>query len=174
MQSAGGRKLATFGAGCFWGTEKFFRKEFPELLDTVVGYTGGKTDKPTYRQVCGGDTGHAEVLQVTYDPSKTSYRNLMQLFVRMHDPTQLNRQQGDVGTQYRSVVFYHDDDQQTVAKQVLEEANKEIWKGKIVTEVTKAGTFWPAEDYHQRYLEKNPGGYCSHSMVCSMPKKTKE
>lgn len=150
---------ATFGAGCFWGVESFFL-EVPGVSDVVSGYAGGHVDNPTYRQVCSSATGHAEVVEVTFDPAKVEYDRLVDLFFKMHNPTQLNRQGPDVGTQYRSVIFAHSPEQKRIAQEKKDALSK---SGKfaqpIVTAVEDAQTFWPAEDYHQRYLEKN-GGTC--------------
>jgi len=150
---------ALFGAGCFWGVEDFFR-QVPGAIDAVSGYAGGTTDNPTYRQVCNDETYHAEVVEVTFDPAKVSYRTLVELFFRMHNPTQKNRQGPDVGTQYRSVIFTHSDDQARVAAE--EKAKAEAsgkWKQPVVTQIEPAPTFWKAEDHHQRYFEKH-GGHC--------------
>jgi peptide-methionine (S)-S-oxide reductase len=150
---------ATFGAGCFWGVEHFFR-EVPGVSDAVSGYAGGKVDNPTYRQVCNGTTNHAEVVEVTFDPAKVSYATLVDLFFKMHNPTTMNRQGPDVGTQYRSAIFTHSPEQARVAKERLEAAKASgRYKQPIVTQIEPAQTFWPAEDYHQRYFEKN-GGSC--------------
>ena len=148
---------ATFGAGCFWGVEHFFA-EVPGVLDAVSGYSGGHADNPSYRQVCTGTTNHAEVVEVTFDPAKVSYAKLVDLFFKMHDPTQMNRQGPDVGTQYRSVIFTHSPEQERVARERLEAARPNF-KRPIVTVIEPAQTFWRAEDYHQRYFEKN-GGSC--------------
>ncbi len=151
---------ATFGAGCFWGVEHFFR-EVPGVSDVVSGYAGGKGDKPNYRQVCTGMTNHAEVVDVTFDPAKVSYATLVDLFFKMHDPTTLNRQGPDVGTQYRSVIFTHSPEQARAAKERLDAAaSSGRYKRPIVTVIEPAQTFWPAEDYHQRYFEKNHGHSC--------------
>ena len=150
---------ATFGAGCFWGVEHFFR-EVPGVSEAVSGYSGGKNDNPNYRQVCSGTTNHAEVVEVTFDPAKVSYATLVDLFFKMHNPTTLNRQGPDVGTQYRSAIFTHGAEQERVAKERLEAAKASgRYKQAIVTQIEPAQTFWPAEDYHQRYFEKN-GGSC--------------
>jgi len=150
---------ALFGAGCFWGVEHFFR-EVPGVIDAVSGYAGGKVDHPTYKQVCGDTTGHAEVVEVTFDPTKVSYGKLVELFFKMHDPTQLNRQGPDFGTQYRSVIFTNSPEQDRVAKEELEKAMASgRFKRPIVTAIEPAKPFWPAEDYHQRYFEKH-GGSC--------------
>lgn len=146
--------MATFAEGCFWGVEETFRA-VPGVLDVVVGYTGGTATDPTYEQVCSGYTGHAEAVQVTYDPAQVSYDQLLTTFWQSHDPTTPNRQGPDVGTQYRSAIFYHTPEQQTVAeesKRALE--NSGTYPEEIVTEVMPAGAFYPAEDYHQGYLRK--------------------
>ena len=162
-----GVELATFGAGCFWGTEKFFRKQFaPNLISAMVGYMGGASTT-NYEQVCTGTTNHAEVLQVSYEPSKLNYADLVRFFFRMHDPTTLNRQGNDRGTQYRSVIFTHTNEQQKIAEQVRDEvqASGNI-KGQIVTQIQPANglQFFAGEPYHQRYLEHNPDGYCNHRL----------
>jgi peptide-methionine (S)-S-oxide reductase len=150
---------ATFGAGCFWGVESFFR-EVPGVIDAVSGYAGGHTSSPSYRQVCMGTTNHAEVVQVTFDPAKVGYDKLVDLFFKMHDPTQLNRQGPDFGTQYRTVIFVHSPEQARIAKAKIAELTASArFKRPIVTTVEDAPAFWPAEDYHQRYFEKN-GGSC--------------
>ncbi len=147
----------TFGAGCFWGVEAAFRR-IDGVIDAPVGYAGGTTRNPTYENVCGGGTGHAEVVEVTFDPERVDTRRLLDIFWACHDPTQLNRQGWDVGTQYRSVIFFHTPKQEMEAKASLEalQASGKV-KGNIVTEISPAGDFWRAEDYHQRYLEKNGG-----------------
>jgi len=160
-----GQQLATFGAGCFWGVENYFRKQFKgQLAFTNVGYMGGSAQNPTYRQVCTGNTGHAEVLHIGFDPSKVKYADLVEFFFRIHDATTLNRQGNDSGTQYRSVVFYHSDEQKQIAEQVKKAVAdaKRYGSKDIITEISKADTFWKAEDYHQLYLEANPNGYCNH------------
>ncbi|HWY16900.1 MAG TPA: peptide-methionine (S)-S-oxide reductase MsrA [Rhizomicrobium sp.] len=144
---------ATFGAGCFWGVESFFR-EVPGVTDAVSGYAGGHTANPSYRDVCSDRTGHAEVVQVTFDPAKVSYDKLLDVFFMNHDPTQLNRQGPDVGTQYRSVIFVHSPGQEKAAR-AKKEALASRFKGPVVTTIEPAPAFWPAEDYHQRYFEKN-------------------
>jgi len=146
---------ATFAAGCFWGVESLFR-QVPGVVDAAVGYTGGQTTEPTYKDVCTGRTGHAEAVEVLFDPARVSYDRLLDVFWTGHDPTTPNRQGPDRGTQYRSGVFYHDD-----AQRVAAEASKERWnrsgrvRGPIVTEITPASTFYRAEEYHQRYNEKH-------------------
>ncbi len=150
---------ALFGAGCFWGVEDFFR-QVPGVAAAVSGYAGGSIEAPTYKQVCRGDTNHAEVVEITFDPTKVSYATLVDLFFKMHNPTQRNRQGPDVGTQYRSVIFTHGEDQARTAAERLEAARASgRWKQPIVTEIEPAPSFWPAEDYHQRYFEKH-GGSC--------------
>lgn len=151
---------ATFGAGCFWGVEVAFRK-VPGVIDATVGYLGGTMANPSYKDVCTGRTGHAEVVEVTYDPSRVKYEDLLNVFWTSHDPTTLNRQGPDRGTQYRSAIFYHNDAQRAAAS-----ASKGQWdvSGKfprpIVTEITPASTFYKAEEYHQRYLEKQGLASC--------------
>jgi peptide-methionine (S)-S-oxide reductase len=147
-------KKATFGAGCFWGVEATFRR-VPGVIDAAVGYAGGHTEKPTYKEVCTDRTGHAEVVEVQYDPSKVSYDQLLDVFWSSHDPTQVNRQGPDYGTQYRTVIFYHDEEQKAEAeasKQRLD-ASKRFGRP-IATQIVPAGPFYRAEEYHQRYLEK--------------------
>ncbi len=145
---------ATFAAGCFWGVEAAFR-EVEGVTSTQVGYAGGSLEDPTYEQVCSGTTGHAEAVQVEYDPSRVSYDGLLSLFWDIHDPTTLNRQGPDVGTQYRSAIFFHDAEQETAARASKEKLqNSGRFKGEIVTEITPASTFHRAEEYHQQYLEK--------------------
>lgn len=151
---------ATFGAGCFWGVEVAFR-QVPGVTGTEVGYLGGTMNNPSYEDVCTGRTGHAEVVQVEYDAARVSYETLLEAFWTNHDPTTANRQGPDVGTQYRSAVFYHSEEQRVAA-----EKSREQWNGSgkfrrpIVTEITPASTFYPAEDYHQRYLEKRGLASC--------------
>lgn len=156
-------QVATFGAGCFWCTEAVFLN-VKGVTKVVSGYEGGKVKNPTYREVCTGETGHAEVTQITYDPSKVSYEDLLEVFWNTHDPTTLNKQGADEGTQYRSVVFYQNEDQKKIAeayKKQLEASH--VYKNPIVTEITQASTFYPAEDYHQNYFELNPNaGYCQY------------
>ena len=156
------RETAILAGGCFWGMEEIIRK-IPGVLETTVGYSGGTVKNPTYQQVCTGRTGHAEALQVVFDPAKLSYEQLLGYFFRMHDPTTLNQQDNDIGTQYRSAIFYTSDEQKQVAERVKAQVAKSgKWKRPIVTEITKASEFYPGEDYHQKYLVKNPGGYNCH------------
>ncbi len=153
-------ETAMFGAGCFWGVEATFRK-IPGVIDTAVGYSGGHTSKPTYRDVCSKTTGHAEVVHVTYDPAKVSYDELVRQFFSLHDPTQVNRQGPDVGTQYRSAIFTYSDEQAAAAARVKAEvASSGRFSRPIATEITPAATFWRAEEYHQRYLEKKGLDVC--------------
>ncbi len=151
-------KKATFAAGCFWGVEAAFR-ETPGVLRTTVGYTGGFTKNPTYEQVCSHTTGHAEAVEVEFDPDQISYEKLLDVFFGIHDPTQLNRQGPDIGDQYRSAIFVHDDEQAAEAAASKDEHAKDFARP-IVTEITPASTFYPAEDYHQRYLEKRGMASC--------------
>lgn len=177
---AGSQKV-TVAAGCFWGVEHMYRHTFggKGLIDAKVGYIGGDTTNPSYRAVCSGRTGRtyslnpiwntrssralsldAEALQVVFDPEEVSYRQLLEFFYKMHDPTTKNRQGPDTGSQYRSAIFYHDQEQERIARDVTERVQQEWWKnGKVVTEILPAGQWWDAETYHQLYLDKNPGGY---------------
>ena len=152
--------VATFGAGCFWGVEAVFRA-LPGVSDTAVGYAGGTLTQPSYHDVCGGDTGHAEVVQVTFDPQRIAYGRLLEVFFANHDPTTLNRQGPDLGTQYRSVIFVHSSEQQAQAEAAIAAlAAAKRFRRAIVTAVEPATTFYRAEEYHQRYLEKNGLGNC--------------
>jgi peptide-methionine (S)-S-oxide reductase len=153
-------RKASFAAGCFWGVEARFR-EVPGVVDAVSGYMGGHAENPDYKQVCSGDTGHAETVQVTFDDEKISYDELLDEFFEMHNPTTRNRQGPDIGSQYRSAVFWHDAEQKEAAERRirgLDASGK--WPNPVVTEVVEAGTFWRAEEYHQRYFEKHGGGFC--------------
>lgn len=151
---------AVFAAGCFWGTEAYFRL-LPGVLDVKVGYAGGTAANPSYETVCSGDTGHAESVKILFDPGKVSYRDLVRHFFRMHDPTTKDRQGHDVGTQYRSVIFFRSDAQRDEAKSLIAELESAgAYEDPIVTELVPFAVFYPAEEYHQRYLEKHPGGYC--------------
>ena len=155
-----GTKVATFGAGCFWGVEAAFR-ELAGVVSTAVGYAGGAMVNPTYKDVCTDQTGHAEVVQVEYDPGRTSYDELLRVFWESHDPTSLNRQGPDVGTQYRSVIFTHDGEQDEAArasKEALQRSGR--YTSPIVTEIAPAPVFYRAEDYHQQYLEKRGLVHC--------------
>jgi len=153
-------ETATFGAGCFWGIEATFR-QMDGVIDTAVGFMGGHVDHPTYKQVCWEDTGHAEVVHVEFDPARVSYDQLLDLFWGAHDPTQRNRQGPDIGTQYRSAIFYHSPEQQKAAeasKARLEASGR--YSRPVATEIVPAGPFWRAEDYHQRFLEKRGLATC--------------
>ena len=153
-------KIATFGAGCFWGVEAAYR-QVPGVLSTRVGYLGGTMQNPTYRDVCSGRTGHAEVVEVTYDPARLTYDDLLTVFWENHDPTTLNRQGPDVGAQYRSAIFYHDDEQKKAAEASKEERDRSgKYRRPIVTEITPTSAFYEAEDYHQQYLEKRGLASC--------------
>ncbi|MBY0370461.1 bifunctional methionine sulfoxide reductase B/A protein [bacterium] len=153
---------ATLAGGCFWGMEEILRKE-PGVVETRVGYTGGFLDNPTYEDVKKGKTGHAEAIEIRFDPSKTSFEKILRMFFRMHDPTTKNRQGNDIGSQYRSAIFFHDAEQKKVAEKVKAEVDaSKKWPSPIVTEIVDASKFYAAEDYHQDYLEKNPGGYTCH------------
>ena len=148
---------ATFGAGCFWGVEAAFRK-IPGVVDIAVGYMGGSLENPTYEDVCGNATGHAEVVEVVYDPKKVSYEELLNVFWNIHDPTQINMQGPDVGAQYRSVIFYHTEEQKMEAEKSKAELNVSgKLKKPVATAIEPASKFWRAEEYHQRYAEKHPG-----------------
>ena len=155
-------ETAILAGGCFWGMEEILRK-IPGVLNTVVGYTGGSTPDPSYEQVCTGRTGHAEAIQIEFDPARLSFSELLSFFFRMHDPTTLNRQHNDIGTQYRSAIFVQGPEQRAVAERVREEFGKSgRFRKPIVTEITEASAFYPAEEYHQNYLLKNPDGYNCH------------
>lgn len=150
---------AIFAAGCFWGIEKAFL-DVPGVLDAESGYTGGHTEHPTYERVCSDTTGHAEAVRVTFDPEQIAYEALVEKFFSFHDPTQLNRQGPDVGSQYRSGIFYTSDEQRRIAEMVKERLAPNYFPKTIATEITLAGTFWRAEEYHQRYFEKHPDAVC--------------
>lgn len=157
-----GWQIATLAGGCFWGVEELLQEQ-PGVIETQVGYTGGKADRPIYDIVKTGATGHAESVQVLFDPKKTSYEKILLFFFRMHDPTTVNQQGNDKGTQYRSAIFYETEEQKKIAEQVKEKVNKSgAWKKPVVTEIVKATPFFRAEEYHQKYLDKNPGGYTCH------------
>jgi len=153
-------KTASFAAGCFWGVEARFR-EVEGVVDAAVGYMGGHVDNVNYKQVCTGDTGHAETVQLTYDDEVLSYEQLLDEFFSLHNPTTLNRQGPDFGSQYRSAIFWHDEEQHDLAQKKIAEVDASgRWPNPVVTRVSPAQTFWRAEEYHQRYLEKNGGGFC--------------
>ena len=154
--------VAILAGGCFWGVEELIR-QLPGVVATTVGYTGGKTDHPVYEDVHTGATGHAEAIRIVYDPAKVSYEAILDYFFRLHDPTTLNRQGNDIGTQYRSAIFYQDDAQRRIAEQVKAKVDASgAWPRKLTTEIVPAAPFWPAEEYHQGYLQKHPGGYTCH------------
>ncbi|MEA1649852.1 peptide-methionine (S)-S-oxide reductase MsrA [Nitrospirillum sp. BR 11164] len=155
-------ETATLAGGCFWGMEDLIRK-VPGVVDTRVGYIGGELRNPTYKDVKTGTTGHAEAIEITFDPAKLTYRRLIEFFFQIHDPTTTNRQGNDIGSQYRSAIFYATPEQKAAAEEVTAEVDASgRWPGKVVTQIVPAGTFWEAEDYHQDYLEKNIGGYTCH------------
>lgn len=166
-----GMAKATFGTGCFWCTEAMF-ESLDGVQSAVSGYEGGSQANPTYKEVCNGTTGHAECVEVIYDPKKIGYAELLQAFFRSHDPTSLNRQGADVGTQYRSVIFYHDDEQKQLAQQVKDELNKSgAYDKPIVTEISAASKFYVAEEYHQNYFAQNPEqGYCAFVIAPKLDK----
>ena len=169
-------EVATLAGGCFWCLEAVF-DELEGVQDVVSGYAGGSVPHPSYKQVCNGDTGHAEVVQVTFDPAVLSYRDLLKVFFAIHDPTTLNRQGADVGTQYRSAIFTHSDEQEKVVDEVIAELNAEkIYDDPIVSEVVPAeAAFYPAEDYHQEYFRRNPNqGYCRMIIAPKVAKFRKE
>ena len=155
-------ETAVLAGGCFWGMEEILRK-VPGVVGTVVGYTGGSVDFPKYEDVKSGKTGHAEAILITFDPAKLSYGSLLDLFFTMHDPTTPGRQGNDTGSQYRSAVFFTSPAQEKEAAAAMERARSSgLWKKPLVTELTPFGKFWPAEEYHQAYLRKHPGGYTCH------------
>jgi methionine-S-sulfoxide reductase len=153
-------ETATLAGGCFWGVEELVRK-LPGVTDTTVGYAGGTLDKPQYEDVKTGRTGHAESLQIVFDPSKITFDEILDFFFRLHDPTTANRQGNDIGTQYRSAIFYHDDAQREAAERAIQRAQPK-WPRPIVTEVVPFTNFYEAEDYHQDYLQRKPNGYTCH------------
>ena len=171
MNQSAPSEVATLAGGCFWCIEAVFR-EVDGVENVVSGYTGGTTVNPTYEQVCTGETGHAEAVQVTFDPAKISYREILEIFFSVHDPTTLNRQGADTGTQYRSAIFYHNEQQKAIAEELIRELNKaRLWKKPIVTQIAPLDKFYPAEDYHQEYFSRHPEqAYCQ--MVIS-PKVNK-
>jgi len=165
------REVATLAGGCFWCLEAVF-DQLEGVEDVVSGYAGGHVPNPTYKHVCTGETGHAEVVQVTFDPQVVSYRDLLKVFFAIHDPTTLNRQGGDVGTQYRSAIFTHSDEQEQAAEAVIGELNEAgIWDEPIVTEVSPFEVFYPAEEYHQEYFARNP--YQAYCQIVIAPKVAK-
>ena len=165
---------ATFGAGCFWCVEAVFQR-LKGVIAVESGYTGGHVENPTYKQVCTGNTGHAEVIQITFDPEQISYETLLEVLWSSHDPTTLNRQGNDAGTQYRSVIYYHDEQQKTIAEKSKEQANNSgEFKDPIVTEISPLGTYYPAEDYHQNYYNDNSNqSYCAFVITPKIKKLQK-
>ena len=155
------QELATLGGGCFWCIEAAFNS-LKGIKSAVSGYMGGETTAPTYEKVCKGDTGHAEVVQLSFDPGLISYREILEIFFALHNPTQLNRQGNDIGTQYRSAIFFHNDEQQQIAEDIIEEITRdEIWPDPVVTRLEPLSTFYSGEDYHQDYFRNNPENqYC--------------
>ena len=168
-------ETATLGAGCFWCVEAVF-DDLRGVEDVVSGYSGGHKDNPTYQEVCSESTGHAEVVQVTFDPAELSYADLLRVFFSVHDPTQLNRQGNDIGTSYRSAIFYHSEDQKRIAREVIDEiARAGLYDKPIVTEVTPFDKFWPAEDYHNEYYANNPNQpYCAAVVAPKVAKFRKQ
>jgi peptide-methionine (S)-S-oxide reductase len=162
MSNPSNLETATLAAGCFWCVEAVF-DDLVGVEDVVSGYSGGHKENPTYQEVCSETTGHAEVVQIRFDPDAISFKEILQVFFAVHDPTTLNRQGGDIGSSYRSVIFYHSDEQKTVAHEVIEEVTAEkVWDDPIVTEVTAFTNFFPAEEYHQEYFANNPNQpYCA-------------
>ncbi len=167
-------ETATFGSGCFWCTEAIFER-VNGVIKVVSGYSGGNLENPTYEEVCSGTTGHAECTQITFDPAVITYDELLEIFWKMHDPTTLNRQGNDIGTQYRSVIFYHNDEQKRKAEFYKNKLSEEkIWDKPIVTEITKFEKFYPAENYHQEYYDNNPNqGYCVYVITPKVEKLEK-
>jgi methionine-S-sulfoxide reductase len=155
-------ETATLAGGCFWGVEELIR-QLPGVVRTTVGYTGGTTPNPVYESVKTGSTGHAESIEIEFDPAKTSFENVLRFFFTMHDPTTANRQGNDVGSQYRSAIFVHNEGQRETAERVIAAVEKSgAWKKPLITQVVKAGPFYSAEGYHQAYLQKHPNGYTCH------------
>jgi methionine-S-sulfoxide reductase len=155
-------ETATLAGGCFWGVEELIRK-LPGVIDTTVGYTGGTLKKPRYEDVKTGRTGHAESIEIKFDPDRISYEEILRFFFRLHDPTTANRQGNDIGTQYRSAIFVHDAKQRETAERVKKEVDDSgKWPRPVMTEIVDATDFWPAEDYHQDYLQRYPNGYTCH------------
>ncbi len=163
--------VATLAGGCFWCLESAYNR-LEGVHEALSGYMGGELERPTYQQVCGGDTGHAEVVRVRFDPARVTYRELLEIFFTLHDPTTLNRQGNDVGTQYRSAIFWHDETQKAEAESLVARLTAErVFDQPIVTELAPAATFWPAEDYHQRYFDRNPHQpYCQYVVAPKLAK----
>jgi peptide-methionine (S)-S-oxide reductase len=175
MMTEGNREVATLGGGCFWCTEAVFDR-LKGVISVESGYAGGRDPHPTYDDVCSGQTGHAEVVQVTFDPAQISYADILRVFFGTHDPTTLNRQGADKGTQYRSVIFYHSEEQRRVAEDVMRDlCDQEVFESPIVTELSPAPTFYMAESYHQEFFARNPGqGYCQVVVAPKVAKFRKE
>ncbi len=169
------QEITTLGGGCFWCLEAVY-DQLKGVVDVVSGYAGGHVVNPTYKQVCTGTTGHAEVVQVTFDPTVISFKEILTVFFSIHDPTTLNRQGADVGPQYRSVVFYHSDEQKAITEQVIAELTAmRLWDNPIVTQIAPMDTFYPAEDYHQEYFARNPyQGYCQMVIAPKVAKFRKQ
>jgi peptide-methionine (S)-S-oxide reductase len=169
------KEVATLAGGCFWCLEAVF-DQLRGVDDVVSGYAGGRVRNPSYNEVCAGTTGHAEVVQVTFDPTAISFREILEVFFTIHDPTTLNRQGADVGTQYRSAIFYHNPEQKATAEQVINDINAaKIWPAPVVTEVAPVQAFYPAEDYHQEYFARNPSqGYCTFVIAPKVAKFRKQ
>lgn len=165
------KELVTLGGGCFWCIEAFF-DELEGVEDAESGYSGGRVENPTYQQICTGTTGHAEVVQITFDPKVISFREILEVFFTMHDPTTLNRQGADVGVQYRSVIFYRNEEQKSAVEQVIRKVQEtQVWESPIVTEIVPFTAFYKAEDYHQEYYKLNAGqGYCRVVIAPKMEK----
>ncbi len=171
QEQANGLETATLAGGCFWCLEAVY-DELKGVTDVVSGYAGGTVDRPSYQQVCSGTTGHAEVVQITFDPKVISFRDLLDVFFTIHDPTTLNRQGNDVGTQYRSAIFYHTPEQKAIAEETIRDLEaKKLWRDPIVTEIVPFTTFYPAEDYHQEYYANNP--YQPYCQIVVAPKVAK-
>jgi peptide-methionine (S)-S-oxide reductase len=171
MSSVNRKEVATLAGGCFWCLEAVY-EQLTGVERVVSGYAGGQVPDPTYQQVCAGTTGHAEVVELTFDPAVVSFKELLEVFFTIHDPTTLNRQGADVGTQYRSAIFYHSPEQKEVAKQVISEINEaKIWDAPVVTELAPLAEFYPAEEYHQEYFRRNP--YQPYCQVVVAPKVAK-
>jgi peptide-methionine (S)-S-oxide reductase len=170
-----GLEIATIGGGCFWCIEPIFA-DLKGVLKSESGYTGGHVENPTYEQICGKKTGHAEVIQITFDPSIISFQEILTIFFHVHDPTTLNRQGGDAGPQYRSAIFYHSDDQKLIAENIIAEIEKnKLWNNKVVTEITKFAHYYVAEGYHQQYFKLNGHQpYCAYVIAPKMVKFRKE
>ncbi len=164
-------EFATLAGGCFWCIESAFN-QVNGVIKATSGYTGGEIEQPSYKQICTGTTGHAEVVQIEFNPNEINFKTLLAMFFQLHDPTQLNRQGNDIGTQYRSAIFYHSSQQKTQALEIIQELNElAIWPQAIVTEITEASPFYPAEDYHQGYVEANPEqAYCQFLILPKLQK----